>query len=305
MCIIAVTEHPQLLPKDVLEQCWNNNNHGAGISYVDRGQLKIVKELGSFKKWWHLFQKHRDRAIANESPMILHFRIASHGSISVNNIHPFFVNKNLVLAHNGVLPIKEDGKKSDTRTFVDQVLKKFPQGFEKNNAYTFLIEGWMGKNSKIVLMNSNKEIVVLNRQAWEEEEKYKTLFSNRSYTYTVTRYSSSSSFRSGAQTVGGSTSYPLVGTQTSIPTPTGETPTQTEKAMMKAIQECLWDTCHMCGTRVNLKDSVIYKVILSHEPNKTMLCEGCYNMINNGKNDVTIVDIESQGISIDFEEAAV
>jgi predicted glutamine amidotransferase len=305
MCIIAVTEHPNLLSREIFENCWDNNNQGAGFAYVANKQIKVIKELTSFKRFWRLFQKHREIAIEEESPMLIHFRIASHGSVSINNIHPFFVNKNLVMAHNGILPIKEDGKKSDTRTFCDQVLKQLPSGFEKVNAYTFLIEGWMGKGSKIAFLNTKKEVVFLNESAWENEPKLKTKFSNRSFSYKFSRAVTTPTYKGptiySGESHGANRSFPFA-TETKGQTgKVGGTGSEiakidkegvVEKAVNKLIKETLVDSCHMCSVKINIKEDPIFRVLLSGESNRTMLCKDCLDHLQSQNVDVDIVDIE-------------
>ena len=59
------------------------------------------------------------------TPFIVHFRIGTHGtSNGIYNVHPFYVDKNLVFAHNGMIHKVDDCKKrSDTRVFNDTFLK--------------------------------------------------------------------------------------------------------------------------------------------------------------------------------------
>src|SRR6185369_9475158 len=101
MCIAILNKTEKELSKKTLKTCWRNNNDGAGLLYVENGELKVFKELTNFKT---LFREYR-RILEEIKPkyIVLHFRIATSGGINIENCHPFLVDEKLGFVHNGVI----------------------------------------------------------------------------------------------------------------------------------------------------------------------------------------------------------
>ena len=101
---------------------------------------------------------------APDRPFIIHFTIGTHGEKTVYNCHPFYVNKNLVFIHNGIIQgVGTDVKKSDTQLFNDKVLKRLPKGWESNDAIRELISNYIGY-SKLVFLNVAGDVYIVNEK---------------------------------------------------------------------------------------------------------------------------------------------
>ena len=107
MCIIASIPAGSKIDDKTLTQMWNSNPDGGGIAYIEDGKVKTYKsmKLKKFKSnFFRILDEHGD------SDILVHTRIATHGSICIPNVHPFKVMQdgkeldNLVFAHNGILP---------------------------------------------------------------------------------------------------------------------------------------------------------------------------------------------------------
>lgn len=178
MCIIVLNtkEH---LSKELLNECWQSNNDGAGLMYAIDGKLNIFKELKSFNTFYEYYSTLR-----NEFKKIkigLHFRIATSGKIDVNNVHPFNVNDKLAFMHNGIIdiPLPRKSKISDTIAFNQKILKQLPQNFLNNHAITELISRYI-ERSKLLFMNNQGKYWIFNQHFghWDKNENW---FSNYSY----------------------------------------------------------------------------------------------------------------------------
>lgn len=175
MCIIAVVPAGKVLRDEVLHNCWTLNHMGAGFAYPLDGKLRVVKELRSQNKFEYLFKKHQE--LAPESPFVLHWRIRTHGEVSLANVHPFWVNKDMVMFHNGTITGMPDDKvRSDSNLFNHLVLQKLPKGWSHNRTILQLIQERIN-GSRMVFLTSTGRIVILNKQAWSESEDG-ILFSN-------------------------------------------------------------------------------------------------------------------------------
>ena len=107
MCIIASIPAGSQINEDTLNQMWKSNPDGGGIAYIEDGKVKTYKsmKLKKFRtNFFRILDEHGD------SDILVHTRIATHGSICIPNVHPFPVMQdgeeldNLVFAHNGILP---------------------------------------------------------------------------------------------------------------------------------------------------------------------------------------------------------
>lgn len=134
MCIIIGKPEGEALPDEkTLENCFENNPHGAGFMYRDKGIIQIRKGFMTLPDMLTAL----DGAGVNEKhEIIYHFRIATAGSIKPENCHPFPASADITelrqahiktaygIAHNGILNYKEDLENdlSDTMSFVINVL---------------------------------------------------------------------------------------------------------------------------------------------------------------------------------------
>lgn len=106
MCVIIVKPKGIELPsKEELQSAWLCNPHGAGFAT----HTKHHKSL-SFEAFYKQLRK-----VDVSEPCIIHFRLATHGSVKRANCHPF--NEGDVwFAHNGILDIQPDGDMTDSET---------------------------------------------------------------------------------------------------------------------------------------------------------------------------------------------
>lgn len=94
-------------PKAILDRCARLNPHGFGFATKDR----IFKTL-DFEDFYKQI-----KTIKQYETAILHFRYATHGSIKLENCHPFRDEESGVsFAHNGILDIKPIKDMTDSET---------------------------------------------------------------------------------------------------------------------------------------------------------------------------------------------
>lgn len=108
-CILYIPTGVATPTIDTLESVFLANRHGIGFADSDGNTIKTL----SFARFTKAIQK---RSI--ESPCIIHFRLATHGSISTKNCHPFYdPETDIWFAHNGVLPIETYDDMTDSEIF--------------------------------------------------------------------------------------------------------------------------------------------------------------------------------------------
>lgn len=133
MCVIAVKPKGRVTKKmwEWIENCWDNNPDGAGMMYWNSdGSVQIAKGYFNFAQ----FKADVTKYIGGKQA-VLHFRIATHGTVSSAMCHPFPITHNTKLlqattlnceyavAHNGILSqVQEDKHLSDTAIFTRDYL---------------------------------------------------------------------------------------------------------------------------------------------------------------------------------------
>jgi len=178
MCIIVLNtkEH---LSKELLHECWQSNNDGAGVMYARDGKLNTFKEIKNFNTYYDYYSTLRKEF--KKTKIALHFRIATSGKIDTNNIHPFSINEKLAFMHNGMIdiPLQKKSKISDTMAFNQKILKQLPNNFINNHAMKELISKYIDR-SKLLFMNNQGKYWIINENLghWDKNGNW---FSNYSY----------------------------------------------------------------------------------------------------------------------------
>ena len=179
MCIAVVNPKAVTLKKQILQNCWDNNNDGAGILYVKDNKVVAKKEMNDFNKFYAYYQE----AKKSGNDIVLHFRIGTSGGVNEHNCHPFHVNDDTWFVHNGMLDVvvPHNSPISDTQIFNNAFLKGLPKGFMYNDTILDLIEYTIGSGNKFIFFNEHGHWRIVNEQAgsWD----LGCWFSNKSYSY--------------------------------------------------------------------------------------------------------------------------
>lgn len=94
---------------DTLLACYSHNRHGMGFC-TSNGTMRHTM---SFSRFCSELGK-----VDESEAVILHFRLATHGSIGLKNCHPFHDKKHgLFFAHNGIIDIKATNDRTDSETW--------------------------------------------------------------------------------------------------------------------------------------------------------------------------------------------
>ncbi len=108
---------------------------------------------------------------------MFHLRMATHGGVSLDNVHPFPVLEkakgdpyDLYFMHNGIIQIPTPAGKSDTRVFAELYLQptlKLAPELLFEGAYQDMVESLIG-TSKLLFLDSNGRVVRLG--SWAEKD---------------------------------------------------------------------------------------------------------------------------------------
>lgn len=173
MCIAIFKPKDKIISEEILKTCSENNPDGMGFAYIDNDTLYIKK----YMKFNDFIKDYKE--VETKSNMLIHFRIATHGTVELDNCHPFFLNHRMALIHNGIISGYGDKKeKSDTRDFIDRVIGNISWKLMKNPSYRELISKAIGY-SKLAILDITGDYWIIN-----EDNGYWTdgvWYSNKSY----------------------------------------------------------------------------------------------------------------------------
>jgi len=198
MCLIIYKPAGEPLPPDrEMAEAIDTNKDGFGYMYLDSNKVHIIKGAMNPKEAEDLLKK-LPKGIKT-MPMVLHFRTASHGSISPQNCHPYPISSdegelskleiecNTGIAHNGNVPtsfvtvssthrclnITDDKDElSDTALFVKEFLA--PMG---KALFNHLVLRMLIITGKIALLDSKRGCTLIG----EFIKDNKRFYSNSTY----------------------------------------------------------------------------------------------------------------------------
>ena len=190
MCIIIVANKNKKIPNEHIKLANELNCDGFGISASVNDKLFVYKSISiNSDDIINLYNSIRQVATGD---IVLHFRLATHGDISDKLCHPFYVNKDLVMFHNGIIRDSVSGynghnkNESDTKAFVNNVLKKFKKGFQNNETIMNMISTSVGEHNKLCFLDSTGQTTYTSSDKWVEYNGI--LYSNSEVLYQGENY---------------------------------------------------------------------------------------------------------------------
>ena len=183
MCIIAAKAKGVAMPDDqTIENMWYGNSDGAGFMYAENGKVYIRKALDELAATHDMTQL----------PLVMHFRITTHGGTKPANCHPFPITDSVGVlskletkcrvgvAHNGVIDITPRKGISDTMEYIASQLAPLSRAvpeFYKNKHLIEMIYNATG--SRLAFLTRDGSIYTVG----DFIEDGGMLYSNTSYRY--------------------------------------------------------------------------------------------------------------------------
>ena len=97
--------------ENILKAAYMANRDGMGVV----SSMGRMKTLSFYKLMDHV------KRIGKEDSCVIHFRLATHGSVRIANCHPF-KQGNLYFFHNGILPVRPYIGRTDSETAFREIL---------------------------------------------------------------------------------------------------------------------------------------------------------------------------------------
>jgi predicted glutamine amidotransferase len=178
MCIIIVKPAGLTVSLAHLQNGFANNPDGAGYMFVEAGKI-VIKKFLLFKSFLDSYNEVIEKF--NNPLVVIHFRLGTHGIMTVYNVHPFRVNDNLAFCHYGIISkMPRHPKDSDTQVFNNNILKKLPPNFTENKVTMQTIKTIID-HSLLVFLSSANKITFVNEALGKWDNKI--WYSNDGYLY--------------------------------------------------------------------------------------------------------------------------
>lgn len=189
MCIICYQPPKHRIFKRTLQKCWNGNPDMAGFMYPYKGKVRIRKGFRTFNQFWKEYSRHRSDYMTEATPVVYHFRIATHGAVNKENCHPHRIRADVALAHNGIIQGFGHTKLSDTVDYIERSLKPwFDADCCVNKGILQEIELDIGSYNKFVIMRGDGVVTFCNEKqgiwdcgCWFSNAGYNNTFAYNSY----------------------------------------------------------------------------------------------------------------------------
>lgn len=213
MCIIVAKKSGISMPsKSIIENCFFNNPDGAGIMLAYKGKVfgfkGLMTESAFFSKLERLERRFGD---LKKLPVVMHFRIGTHGTNIPENTHPFPLSDSYVdlrdlewvastgVAHNGIIsscsshPDVRLENVSDTMVFIKNIAAPIGKYMSVTKHPEVIAALHTAADSKLCFLDGRGNL----QTAGNFNEKDGVLYSNYSYEdYTYKYYYGAGSSKS-------------------------------------------------------------------------------------------------------------
>lgn len=167
MCIAISKPAGKIISEEILRNCFVANPDGAGFAVkgATEGEVDVYKGYMTFQSFYEAFKPFQEQAA------IIHFRIATHGSVKPENCHPFMVNNGLAFIHNGIInnvtgKVNHLEDEVDTNAFNRLYLQHLPDRFYRDRVLCDLVGNYIGY-SKLAFINAQGELSIINEEKGE------------------------------------------------------------------------------------------------------------------------------------------
>lgn len=179
MCLIIAKPKKINIPEYVISSAIERNSDGWGILYYDGTQVQAIKYLNL-----DIIQARKEldsqiSRLGNKYNLYIHLRMATGGSISLENTHPFKLgNSGVWMLHNGVMSIAPTKDKSDTAQFAEMISPILECNLNIiYESYFDDIVNYYANGDRLLFMLPNGEVIIKGTGKWRNEKG--VILSNR------------------------------------------------------------------------------------------------------------------------------
>ena len=197
MCVIVAKPSGIKMPtEDQITDMWYTNPDGAGFMYEKNGTVFIRKGFMHLQDFLDAIDQLGKKNDLQELPLVMHFRITTHGGTKPENCHPFPITDSvgvltkldsktkLGVAHNGIIPITPRKDISDTMEYILTQLAPLHRAVPRFYANKDLMEMvYNAVHSKLAFLTDKGEIFTVG----DFQERDGILYSNLNHEWSQPR----------------------------------------------------------------------------------------------------------------------
>jgi glutamine amidotransferase len=179
MCLLVYKQPTAVFPIPHAHAAASSNSDGFGMAWHDGRQWFVHRTL-------EVLEHVRLLPLTTPHAAVIHYRMATHGAVSLDNVHPFLVGEPddphaFVVAHNGMFyDLPRDPQRSDTRLMVDHVFSYLKPGWQDDDVLLQQLGELFGYNKVAVLFPDGTRVLFgESRGHWDAEQE--VWYSNDSY----------------------------------------------------------------------------------------------------------------------------
>lgn len=166
MCLIIFAKQGTPIPFKYFRRAFVRNPHGAGFMVAKDGELIIKKGFFNLGDLWNAYKEYDGKYTC-----FVHTRWSTHGAQNVQNCHPWLIDGNHGMVHNGVLQNYTHFKNglSDSGNFTNLILRPMFHDYPtlwKEPYFTETLAhsiGW----SKIGILSGDGDYMIYNENSGE------------------------------------------------------------------------------------------------------------------------------------------
>ena len=171
MCLALVKPAGREIPFSIIRRGFIRNPHGAGYAIAKNGELIVKKGFFKLSEFWDSYKED----VTPQSVALVHFRWANVGMQNALNCHPWQIDENHAMIHNGTLAgyCFFKNSLSDTGNFTNTILK--PQFATNPNVwkepwFVALFSRSIGDYNKIAIIKNDGDFIIYNegQGLWDE-----------------------------------------------------------------------------------------------------------------------------------------
>ena len=162
MCLIIHHPAGHTVSRRDFADITDRNPDGFGLMTAHAGRLITARTIGDVEQAYALYSQ-----FAAGRASVLHWRYATHGTVTLDNAHPFVLTHDVAFVHNGMLSVgTPDDDASDTAHFARVVLA--PMARDNADALftaetRAVLSPLIGTGNKLAVMDNQGRVSIFNR----------------------------------------------------------------------------------------------------------------------------------------------
>jgi len=167
MCLIIHHPAGHTVSRRDFVEISDRNPDGFGLMTAHGGTLHTARTIGDIEHAYALYSE-----FAAGRAAVLHWRFATHGTVTLDNAHPFTLTRDIAFVHNGMLSCgTPDADASDTahlaRVLLAPIARDNPDALFHADTRAVL-SPMIGTGNKLAVMDNQGRVSIFNRAAGVE-----------------------------------------------------------------------------------------------------------------------------------------